>query len=176
MKFITSIAFFCLITVSQYSYAAEDYLSPVLNKPLAPEFWLRDLNENILELDDFKGKPVIINFWATWCPPCLAELPSMNRAWKKLKNDGIAMVAINVGENESDILEFKKNNPIIFTVLLDESGEEMGNWPMRGLPTTFILNPEGRIVYQAVGGRDWDSDKILNKIRALKVKKKVKQK
>ena len=169
MKLIYIIPFLFFITLSQINYTSE-LLSPVLGKPAAPDFLLRDIDENIVELDDFKGKPVIINFWATWCPPCLAELPSMKRAWEKIKSDGIAMIAINVGESEEDILRFTKQHPINYTIVLDESGEEMTNWPVRGLPTTFVLDPKGRIIYQAVGGREWDNDKLLDQIRALKSK------
>lgn len=143
-------------------------LTPIPSKPQAPEFKMMDMDDKIHKLSDYKGKPVIINFWATWCPPCRAELPSMNRAWKKVKDDGIAMIAINVGEDEDTIFAFSGEYPIDFTVLLDETGNEIKSWPIRGLPSTFVLDPEGRIVYQAIGGREWDDDALLDKVRALK--------
>ena len=147
--------------------SAEELLTPVPDKPEAPDFMLHDINENIKELDDYKGKPIIINFWASWCPPCRAELPSMNKAWKKLKDEGIEMIGINIAEEAETVSDFIKQYPINFPVLLDESGEELENWSIRGLPTTFILDSQGRIVYRAVGGRQWDNKKILDKIRAL---------
>ena len=117
---------------------------------------------------DYRGKPVIINFWATWCPPCRRELPSMNRAWKKIKEEGIVMIAVDVGEDEDTIFTFMGDYPIDFTVLLDSSGEISANWPVVGLPTTFVLDNQGRLVYQAIGGREWDEDSLLDKVRALK--------
>ncbi len=161
--------FIIFITLSSIT-SAEEILTPLPNKPEAPEFLLRDMNEKIKELDDYIGKPIIINFWATWCPPCRAELPSMNRAWKKIKDEDIQMLAINIGEDEEAISSFTKNYPIDFTILLDESSEEISNWSIRGLPTTFVLDPQGHVIYRAVGGREWDNKKILDMVRALKTK------
>lgn len=162
--------FFVLFLLFSGNNFAEETLTALSNKPDAPEFLLRDMNEKIKELDDYKGKPVIINFWATWCPPCRDELPSMNRAWEKIKAEGIEMLAINIGEDEETISSFIKNYPIDFTVLMDESSEEISNWSIRGLPTTFVIDPEGHVIYRAVGGREWDNEKLLNKVRALKIK------
>jgi len=143
-------------------------LTPISGKPQAPEFKMMDMDDVVHKLSDYKGKPIIINFWATWCPPCRAELPSMNRAWKKVKDDGIEMLAVNVGEDEDTIFAFSGEYPIDFTVLLDENGKEIRNWPIKGLPTTFVVDPKGRIIYQAVGGREWDDDALLDMVRKLK--------
>lgn len=169
MKAFYTFIVFIFITLSSVT-SAEEILTPLPNKPEAPEFLLRDMNEKIKELDDYRGKPIIINFWATWCPPCRDELPSMNRAWKKIKDEGIQMLAINIGEDEEAISSFTKNYPIDFTILLDESSEEISNWSIRGLPTTFVLDPQGHVIYRAVGGREWDNKKILDMVRALKTK------
>lgn len=142
-------------------------LSPL---KVAPDFNLVDLDGVQHKLTDYRGKPVIINFWATWCPPCREELPSMNRAWQKVKDEGIAMIAINVGESEEDIFVFNGDYPIDFTVLLDTSSEVIETWGVKGLPTTFVLNSKGELVYRAVGGRAWDTDTILDKVRSLQAK------
>ena len=163
---LLSIFFICAL---MFNTAYSQPLTLVKSKPFAPDFELRDMDDEIHRLADYKGKPVIINFWATWCPPCRAELPSMNRAWQKIKNDGIAMIAINIGEQEDTVFEFASQFPISFMVLLDERADEMKKWPMTGLPTTFILDPEGRIVYKAVGDKDWDDDALLDMIRALRI-------
>ncbi len=168
LTFLYSIIF--VITIFNVANAAPNQsLTPIMSRPLAPGFKMMDMDDLSHKLSDYKGKPVIINFWATWCPPCRAELPSMNRAWKKVKDEGIEMLAINVSEDEDSIFIFTGEYPIDFTVLLDESGAEIRHWPIRGLPTTFVLDPEGRIVYQAVGSREWDDDALLNKVRALRI-------
>jgi peroxiredoxin len=147
--------------------AANELLSAIENKPLAPDFRLPDDEGDMHALSDYKGKTVIINFWATWCPPCRAELPSMNRAWKKLKDHNVQMLALNVGEDEDTVFAFTGEQEIDFQILLDQSGEVANQWPMRGLPTTYIVNKEGQVVYRAIGGREWDSDEIINLIKGL---------
>jgi peroxiredoxin len=144
-------------------------LTPLPDKPVAHDFSLRDMDGKLHRLSDYRGKPVIVNFWATWCPPCRRELPSMNRAWSRVKQQGIVMLAINVGEDEDTIFPFMADYPIDFPVLLDMDGETIKRWPVKGLPTTFVIDPRGRIVYQAVGGREWDDKKLLDKVRELKV-------
>ena len=149
------------------AHAVEESLTLMPDKKVAPGFELSDMDGEKRKLSDYKGKPVIINFWATWCPPCRAELPAMNRAWEKIKKENIEMLAVNVGEDEDTIFAFTGEYPIDFTVLLDETGEEIKKWPIRGLPTTFVLDKEGRIVYRAIGGREWDDEKLLNIVRKL---------
>lgn len=143
---------------------AEESLTLIEQHPAAPEFNLPDMDGNKFSLSDFRGKTVIINFWATWCPPCREELPSMNRTWHRIKNKNIDMIAINVGEDEDTIFSFMADYPIDFQVLLDQSGEVINRWPVKGLPTTFIVDPEGNLFYQAIGGREWDSDSLLSLI------------
>jgi len=143
-------------------------LTAIPSRPPAPSFELPDDEGEMHALSDYKGKAVVINFWATWCPPCRAELPSMNRAWEKLKKHDVQMLAINVGEDEDTVFAFTGEQEIDFQILLDESGEIINRWPVDGLPTTFILDKQGRVVYRAVGGREWDSDEIVDIIKNLK--------
>jgi peroxiredoxin len=146
---------------------ADQTLTPVPGRPLAPDFVLQDTGGEAHRLSDYRGRPVLINFWATWCPPCRDEIPSMNRAWGKIAEEDIAMLAINVGEDEDTIFVFTADYPADFPMLLDREGEVIGNWPVKGLPTTYIVDPEGRIAYRAIGGREWDDEQLLEQIRAL---------
>jgi len=157
----------CLLLASLPAFA-EQSLTVLKKKLNAPKFRLNDMDGMPHSLSDYLGQPVIINFWATWCPPCREELPSMNRAWSMIKNEGIAMLAINVGEDEDTIFSFMGNYPIDFTLLLDQNAETAEKWPMKGLPTTYVVDPEGFIVFRAVGGRAWDSSKLLDMVRRLK--------
>lgn len=137
------------------------------HKPLAPRFTLPDMQDESRELTDYLGKPVIISFWATWCPPCRAEIPYFNRAREKLKDDDVVMLFVNINEGKETIEEYTKQVPINLTILRDEGAGQLQNWNITGLPTTFILDSEGRVVYQAMGERAWDSVDILDKVRAL---------
>lgn len=142
-------------------------LTPIAAAPPAPEFVLTDLDGRVHRLSEYRDKVVVINFWASWCPPCRAEMPSMERAWRQLRNDAVTMLAINVGENEDSVFQFTADYPVSFTLLLDQDSAVTDAWPVRGLPTTIVLDPEGRMRYQAIGGRAWDEPALLDSIRAL---------
>lgn len=143
-------------------------LTKVAGNPDAPNFRLEDQDGNFVQLSDFAGKVVIVNFWATWCPPCRKEMPSMQRAWEILEKEDIVMLAINVGEDSDLIFAFTAEYPVEFPLIMDKTSSVVREWRVRGLPTTYIVNPEGKIVYQAIGDRDWDSPEILEQIRKLK--------
>jgi peroxiredoxin len=147
---------------------ADQRLTPITGNVPAPDFELLDTNGKTHRLSDYRGRPVIINFWTTWCPPCREELPSMNRAWKQLEKEGIAMLAINMGEDEDTIFIFSADYPTDFPILMDQSGEVIASWPVKGLPTTYVIAPDGNIAYRAIGSREWDDKDLLDTIRALK--------
>ncbi len=157
-----------LLGLLQNSAAARESLTRVEGAPMAPDFSLPDMDGQQHKLSDFHGKTVIVNFWATWCPPCRAELPSMNRAWAKVKKDGIVMIAINVGEDEDTIFSFMGDYPIDFLMLLDQSSKVTQHWPIKGLPTTYVIDPQGHLYYRAIGSRKWDASKLLDQVRAIK--------
>lgn len=143
-------------------------LTEITQRPVAPEFELTDSDGGTHRLSDYRGWVVIVNFWATWCPPCRAEMPSMQRAWQILRNEDVMMLAINVGEDEDTIFEFTADYPVEFPIPMDTDSNVIGQWPVRGLPTTFVVDPEGRIVYRAIGGREWDAPDLLAAVRELK--------
>jgi peroxiredoxin len=148
---------------------AEQTLTPIPGKVAAPDFTLQDTLGKSHRLSDYRGNPVIINFWTTWCPPCREELPSMNRAWHTLKEEGIAMLAINMGEDEDTIFIFSADYPTDFPILMDQTGEVIEQWPVKGLPTTYVIAPDGTIAYRAIGSREWDAKELLDTVRALRV-------
>ena len=117
---------------------------------------------------EYRGKTVIINFWTTWCPPCREEIPSMNRMWNDLQDEDVVILAINIGEDDETIFVFTANYPADFPLLLDREGEVIAQWPVKGLPTTYVVAPDGRITYRAIGARNWDDPEFLARIRALR--------
>jgi peroxiredoxin len=150
------------------SIPADQRLTPITGNVPAPDFELQDTNGKTHRLSDYRGRPVIINFWTTWCPPCREELPSMNRAWKQLEKENIAMLAINMGEDEDTIFIFSADYPTDFPILMDQSGDVIARWPVKGLPTTYVIAPDGSIAYRAIGSREWDDKGLLDAVRALK--------
>ena len=150
-----------------YAHQPGEGLTPITGKPSAPDFHLNDADGNTHRLSDYRERVVIVNFWATWCPPCRAEMPSMQRAWEQLQAEGIMMLAINVGEDEDTIFQFTASYPVDFPLLMDLDSKVTGAWPVRGLPTTFVVDTQGRLVYRAIGGREWDDPDLLKAVRAL---------
>lgn len=153
-------------------YLAEDTISDIdknnsIIGQTRPEFAMMDIDGNIRNIKDWDGQVVLLNFWATWCPPCRAEMPSMQRAWEQLEKEGILMLGINVGEDEDTIFQFTANYPVEFPLLMDQDSRVINQWPVRGLPTTFVVSPEGKTTYRAIGGREWDDPDLLAMVRAL---------
>jgi peroxiredoxin len=146
---------------------ADSQLTPMVKQPAAPALKLTTLDGKLINLQDYKGRPVIINFWATWCPPCRAEIPSMNRAWEKMRDQNVAMIAINIGEDKDTIRSFLADYPINFPVLMDSDSQSLQQWSISGLPTSYVLDPAGFIRYQAVGEREWDNEQLLKKVLYL---------
>ncbi|MET0081274.1 MAG: TlpA disulfide reductase family protein, partial [Candidatus Thiodiazotropha lotti] len=141
-----SILFFLLLISSSLNRveAAESRLTPVAPIPALP-FRLPTLDGDYKQLRDYRGRVVLVNFWASWCTPCRAELPSMNRAWERLKSSGLAMLAINLGEDRAAVNAFLRDYPIDFEVLMDERGRISQRWRIKALPTTLVLNKRGQI-------------------------------
>ncbi|MEA3278718.1 MAG: TlpA disulfide reductase family protein [Pseudomonadota bacterium] len=157
-----------LLTETSLAQRPGEGLTLLPERPQAPDFELTDIDGDTHRLSDYRGKVLIINFWATWCPPCREEMPSMQRAWVNIKEEGILMLAVNVGEDEDRIFEFTASYPVEFPLLMDQDSTVVGAWPVRGLPTTFVVDPQGRLVYRAIGGREWDDPELLAPVRALK--------
>lgn len=157
-----------LVSLPSPAQQAGTGLTRLVDAPLAPNFSLLDIDGNVYRLSDSRGRVVIVNFWATWCPPCREEMPSMQRAWEQLRPEEVLMVGINVGEDEDTIFQFTADYPVDFPLLMDSDSSVTGKWPVRGLPTTFVVDPAGRLVYQAIGSREWDDPSLLALVRALK--------
>ncbi|SEM17060.1 Peroxiredoxin [Mesobacillus persicus] len=120
----------------------------------APEFSLRTLEGNEVKLSDYKGKKVIINFWATWCPPCKAEMPAMQKLYERV-NGQFDLLAINI-DPKNDVAGFVNDNRITFPVLLDESGKINESYSILSVPTTFLVDEKGIIVKKHIGAMTLD--------------------
>ena len=161
---------FAMAFAAPFLAAQEDLppaLTPVEGLPAAPAFALRDLEGKTHRLSDYQGRVVIVNFWATWCPPCRREMPSMQRAWEELRDHGVVMLAIDVGEDEETVFQFTADYPVEFPLLFDMDSKVVQSYPVKGLPTTYIVDKQGRIAFQAIGGRDWDDAPLLEEIIRL---------
>lgn len=143
-------------------------LQRVPGSPPAPDFELPDLDGRSVRFSDFKGSVVLINFWATWCPPCRAEIPSMERAWAKLKDGDVAMLAVHVGGDTDKIWAFLADFSVTFPVLIDKSSNVSKQWQTIGLPTTYVADAQGRKALRAIGGREWDHPDLVASVLSVK--------
>ena len=132
-----------------------------------PPLALQDLDGRTHALEDYRGKVVLINFWATWCEPCRAEMPSISKLRASLAGQPFAVLAVNLGENEQRIRRFMAQVPLEFTVLLDRDSAAAKAWRARVLPASFLVGPDGRVRYAVIGEYDWEQDAARKAVLAL---------
>ncbi len=132
-----------------------------------PAFSMKDLESATWNPANLKDHVTIVNFWATWCAPCREEMPSLNRAWEKVKDKGVQMLAVNIGDTEPNILRFLDEVPVDFTVLRSTSSKDLSAWGVRGLPTTLVVDKDANIVMELVGPAEWDQDELLQPVLDL---------
>ncbi len=164
-----------LLTIS-FSLAA-DWRQPELSHNLtvvknvipASDFELQNMDEETIKLSDYRGKVVLLNFWATWCPPCVREMPSMERLQQLVGEDGFKVVAVNQMEEPDDVFAFTGQIELdpTFDILFDTASKVSQAYAVRGLPTTYLIDKKGNIRYRAVGGREFDHTEVVKIIRQL---------
>jgi thiol-disulfide isomerase/thioredoxin len=131
-----------------------------------PPLALRDLDGKEHKLADYKGKVVVLNFWATWCDPCREEMPAMQRLQDRLAGK-LVILAVDYGEGPPRISEFLKKVPVRFTVLLDRDMSAATAWKVKVLPTTLVIDPEQKVRFVAVGDVGWDTPAVESEIIKL---------
>lgn len=124
-------------------------------QPPADNFSLPAADGSRHQLSDYRGGYVLVNFWATWCSPCIRELPSMQRIYTDMQERDFEIIAIHAGPETPDMQALLERFAISFPVLVDDE-LALGNWNVTGLPASFLLDPEGRVIYRATGAIDWD--------------------
>lgn len=133
----------------------------------APPIELRTIAGQSLALSDLKGKVVIVNFWASWCEPCIEEMPSMQRLREKLAGENFEILAVNYQEGEPRIRAFLARAPVTFPIVRDTDGGVARAWKVRIFPSSFVLDPDGAVRYTLVGAVDWSEPEFEKTLRAL---------
>ena len=133
----------------------------------APNFKLNDTEGEIFELDNARGRWVFLHVWASWCGPCREEMPTIQKMSKNIGSDKLQIVMINTSEDEDTIFTFLAGLSIDIDTLMDANGEVTEVWKPRGLPTTFLIDPKGRVRYQAIGGREWHNPVYIKFLKSL---------
>jgi peroxiredoxin len=145
------------LEVRQEELLAELSIEPVAERE-APDFVLKDLDGNSIRLRDLRGKLVLLNFWATWCPSCRFEMPSMEALHKEFGGRELVVLAVNFQESAEDGRSFYQEHDLSLPALLDPGAKVFALYQAWSLPTTFIINKQGHVLGKVVGYRDWDSD------------------
>ena len=158
-------AFGLLAAVCTGSVASAE-LKPADSAPPSA-FQLQDLNGRVHRLSDYRGKVVLVNFWATWCEPCRAEMPSIERLQKRLGEQSFAVLAINMDEPEARIAKFVSAMPLALPVLLDPGGKVTRAWKVRVLPASFVIDTDGRVRYSVIGDMDWSAPAVVERMAKL---------
>lgn len=134
---------------------------------LAPGFNLPDLEGEMHSLADLKGRVVVLNYWATWCPPCVDEMPSLEKLHEALAEKGLSVVAVSVDERFEDIERFVDNFGLTFTILHDEGMKVSRSYQTFKYPETYIIGRDGRVKSKVVGERDWVAPSVIRDLVAL---------
>lgn len=144
-------------------------LTPVKNIKPASDFELPDMDDEKIKLSDYRGKVVLLNFWATWCPPCVREMPSMERLHQQVNAEDFKVIAINQMEDADQVFAFTGQLEIdpTFEILFDNTSKVSQDYAVRGLPTTYLIDKQGNIRYRAVGGRVFNHPEVVKIIDAL---------
>jgi thiol-disulfide isomerase/thioredoxin len=180
MKNSFSIFVVCMILFSFNPQGINAQISPEAIKAfkivnislLTPQENMRNFTLPLLDgvdtsISDYKGKVVIVNLWATWCPPCREEMPSLEILYQRFKNDGLEILTVDGGEDDATVRRFIRNNNFTFPVLMDRI-EQVNNFYGTGyIPTSYIIDREGKILFRIVGGIRWDTQGIFNAFDAL---------
>lgn len=135
----------------------------------APAFALEDMDGRKYSLSDLRGKVIMLNFWATWCPPCRREMPSLERLHQTMKDEDFQVIAINQFEDPDLVFAYTGQLSVFptFPILFDRDSSVAETYRVKGLPTTFLIDKSGKIRYRAVGGREFDHPDVEAVIRAL---------
>lgn len=134
----------------------------------APDVELKTLDGATVKLSQYRGKVVVLNFWATWCPPCLAEMPSMEKLYLMFPAGDLVMLAVNTEEDGAEILpEFLKNHPHTFSVVLDPQANAQQTYGVFRFPESFIIGRDGKVVDKVIGAIDWVDPKVVEFFQSL---------
>jgi len=134
---------------------------------IVPTVSLVDINGKQVHLDNLKGRVSIINFWATWCPPCVEEIPSLNRLQKKMQGKAFQLISINYAEPAKRIKKFMQRVQVDYPVLLDPDGEIAGQWKVVAFPSSFVIGPDGKLKYGVNSAIHWDTAEVVKQLDKL---------
>jgi thiol-disulfide isomerase/thioredoxin len=164
---VTRLGVLVLLATACRVASAEPELQPWTGANPAPPIELKTLDGRPFQLQELRGKVVLVNFWATWCEPCVEEMPSIQKLRARLANAPFEVVAVNHQEGEARIRGFLKKVPLDFPIVRDTDGDVARAWRARIFPSSYLVDAEGRIRYVLAGATDWAAPATVNKVESL---------
>jgi peroxiredoxin len=148
--------------------------TPVDSGRTAPDFAATTLQGDTFDVAAMRGRVVVLNVWATWCRPCVKEMPALQRLWERNRDDGLVVVGVSVdspallmGDVEGAVRRFVDDLGLTFPIVLDPERRIEAGYPVAGYPMTFVIDREGRIVERVLGPREWDEPEMESELRRL---------
>ena len=135
---------------------------------MAPRFSLRNLKGNMEGVDDYLGKVIVVNFWATWCVPCVKEMPSFESLYRRYRSQGLTLLAVSLDKGDSTkVQEFADKYKLSFPILLDTEGVAEKLYPSFSIPFTYVIDKQGRVVARVDGAKNWESSETFEAVEHL---------
>ncbi len=131
----------------------------------APNFTVTSLTGKTLTRGSFGGKLLVLNFWATWCPPCVAEMPSLNEFHRQLQGDGVVVVAVSVDKNEKAVHDFVQRFGLEFEIALDPTADIPASYGTYQYPETYIIDSQGRVIEKLIAEQNWADPQIIQRVK-----------
>lgn len=161
--------FLLLLVIIYWAFIEQGYKesASLIGKP-APDFSLKDEKGNRVALADYRGKVVLLHFWATWCAPCIEEFPLLNKFYKKFPEDQFALIAISMDEEGLPVIDkFRQQVPFDFTITLTKSPKVADEYGTYRLPESYLIDKEGKVVRKIIGPQNWNSPGWASEVRKL---------
>jgi thiol-disulfide isomerase/thioredoxin len=171
---LISVLLCCLMMISAQAAERQQpklgHTLTALSRPVpAPDFTLQDIDGKKFSLKGYRGKVVLLNFWATWCPPCRREMPSMERLNQDFTGKDFVVLALNQMEDSDQVFTYTAELEVTptFTILFDKNSDVARAFGVMGLPTTYLIDKSGNMRFRAIGGREFDHPEVEKQIRQL---------
>ena len=153
------------------SNGIDSQLKPYRGKVSPLAIALNDANGKHFSISDYRGKVTVVNFWATWCSPCIEEIPSLNRLREKMSAHPFQLISVNYAQEAPQVKAFLKKVQVDFPVLIDDDGRETAKWKVIAFPSTFVIGPDGQIRYGVNAAIEWDDPEVIKQLQELVYKK-----
>ncbi|GAB4540297.1 MAG: TlpA disulfide reductase family protein [Thermodesulfovibrionia bacterium] len=164
---ISSLLLITILWTNIYAEIPSPFEIDGLEGNIAPEFTIEDMNGKMVSISMFKGHPVLLNVWATWCPYCREEMPELNRLYKRYNSSGLVVIAVSIDKNKEKVKRYLEDIPADYIVLIDTENVVSRLYRVYALPTSILIGRDGKVKKVVLGSRKWDSKENREMIEGI---------